>query len=98
MADRSNRFYARSASDKTDDWTCWFVADGMQIGLNVTANLETIRDGYSRLDAARFSERRVGAFSMQPFLPPYDAAKLARFANEAIGDKPLSMAGAHRHG
>lgn len=33
------RFFARSASDKTDDWDFWFVADRTKGGLNVTAEL-----------------------------------------------------------
>ena len=32
----SNRYYARSASDKTDDWPLWFVAYKTLGGLNVT--------------------------------------------------------------
>jgi hypothetical protein len=35
----SDRFYARSASDRTDDWPYWFVADSQKGGLNVTAKL-----------------------------------------------------------
>lgn len=30
------RYYARSASDKTDDWPYWFVADKEKGGLNTT--------------------------------------------------------------
>ena len=30
------RYYARSASDRTDDWAWWFVADSKRGGLNVT--------------------------------------------------------------
>lgn len=33
------RFYARSASDKTDDWPFWFVADEKHGGLNVTGEV-----------------------------------------------------------
>lgn len=33
------RYYARSASDKTDDWPFWFVADEQRGGLNVTAEI-----------------------------------------------------------
>ena len=33
------RYYARSASDRTDDWPDWFVADTQKGGLNVTAVL-----------------------------------------------------------
>ena len=33
------RYYARSASDKTDDWAAWFVADRQMGGLNVTADI-----------------------------------------------------------
>jgi hypothetical protein len=35
----TNRYYARSALDHTDDWPYWFVADGGKGGLNVTAEL-----------------------------------------------------------
>ena len=33
------RYYARSASDRTDDWPFWFVADEQRGGLNVTAEV-----------------------------------------------------------
>jgi len=33
------RYYPRSASDKTDDWPIWFVADRQKGGLNVTGQL-----------------------------------------------------------
>jgi hypothetical protein len=33
------RFYARSASDRTDDWHWWFVADRAHGSLNVTGKL-----------------------------------------------------------
>lgn len=39
MDDTLGRFYARSASDKTDDWPFWFVADRRRGDLNVTAEL-----------------------------------------------------------
>jgi len=35
----TDRYYARSASDNTDDWPFWFVADSQKGGLNVTAEL-----------------------------------------------------------
>lgn len=35
----SDRFYARSASDRTDDWPYWFVADRQKSGINVTVSL-----------------------------------------------------------
>ena len=38
----NDRYYARSASDRTDDWPFWFVADKTRGGLNVTCEL--IRD------------------------------------------------------
>ena len=34
-----DRYYARSASDRTDNWPFWFVADKTRGGLNVTADL-----------------------------------------------------------
>jgi len=37
-------FTARSASDKTDDWPHWFVADGR--GINVTVHLMPELRGY----------------------------------------------------
>lgn len=33
------RYFARSASDKDDNWPYWFVADRERGGLNVTADL-----------------------------------------------------------
>lgn len=30
------RYFARSASDKSEDWPAWFVADRSKGGLNVT--------------------------------------------------------------
>lgn len=33
------RYYARSASDRTDNWPYWFVADVERGGLNVTASI-----------------------------------------------------------
>lgn len=33
------RHFPRSASDRTDDWPFWFVADRQAGGLNVTADL-----------------------------------------------------------
>lgn len=36
---REARFFARSASDRTDDWPFWFVADREHGGQNVTADL-----------------------------------------------------------
>ena len=35
----TDRYFARSASDKTDEWPDWFVADRQKGGLNVTAEL-----------------------------------------------------------
>lgn len=42
----SERYLARSASDKTDDWPHWFVADQRQGGLNVTVKLLPQISGY----------------------------------------------------
>lgn len=33
------RYYARSASDRTDDWPFWYVADRRKGGVNVTADI-----------------------------------------------------------
>lgn len=35
----SLRYFARSASDKTDDWSIWFIADRDWGGLNVTSTV-----------------------------------------------------------
>ena len=37
MTDR--RYYARSASDRTDAWPFWFVADSRKGSVNVTADI-----------------------------------------------------------
>jgi hypothetical protein len=37
MLQLHKKYYARSASDKTDDWPLWFVAN--QQGINVTVQL-----------------------------------------------------------
>lgn len=34
-----DRFFARSASDNTDEWPFWFVADRNRGALNVTAEV-----------------------------------------------------------
>ena len=36
------RYYARSASDRTDDWPWWFVADKNLGGRNVTSEVATL--------------------------------------------------------
>ena len=41
-----NRYYARSASDKTDDWPFWFIADNNKGGLNVTVEILPELRGY----------------------------------------------------
>lgn len=53
------RYFARSASDNTDDWPYWFVADSMKGGLNVTATLDRkLKGGHGFLppwDAVKLS-------------------------------------------
>lgn len=39
LISRQKRYFARSASDRTDDWPFWFVADRAKGDLNVTADL-----------------------------------------------------------
>jgi hypothetical protein len=68
MSDR--RYTARPASDKTDDWTFWFVADNHKGGLNVTAPLRRKLCG---------ADPKSGAV----FLRDWDAVKLAMNANRA---------------
>lgn len=36
------RYYARSASDHTDDWPWWFVADKQLGGRNVTSEVSEL--------------------------------------------------------
>ena len=38
----TDRYYACSASDKTDDWPWWFVADKQLGGRNVTSEVATL--------------------------------------------------------
>ena len=64
------RYYARSASDKTDDWPYWFVADSQRGGLNVTA--ETGRD------------LKTGLLPGCTLLPSWDAVKQAQQANKKL--------------
>jgi hypothetical protein len=70
------RYYARSASDKTDDWPFWFVADEQRGGLNVTADL--IR----KLDNPDHSGGVL--------LPPWESVKLAMKANRKIQQETAS--------
>ncbi len=58
---------ARSASDRTDDWPFWYVAD--ERGLNITQQLTGL-------------PRFAGAFSLQPFLLRHQAEALAQSVNE----------------
>lgn len=62
------RYYARSASDTTDDWPFWFVADYFQGGLNVVGPL---------MDQLFPGNDRRG----RVFLSRYDAESLAAMAN-----------------
>ena len=54
------RFFARSASDKSDDWPLWYVADRQKANLNVTVELLPELCGYmpflSRDVAARLAQ------------------------------------------
>lgn len=66
METTAERFIARSASDKTEDWPFWFVADNSHGGLNVTlALIEKL-----------FGQRPV----CMPFLPRESAIALAEQA------------------
>lgn len=40
------RFFARSASDRTDDWPFWYIADRSRGSLNVTIQLVPEMRGY----------------------------------------------------
>lgn len=69
------RYYARSASDRTDDWPYWYVADREQGGLNVTVRLAREVWGLDRS-------------AMLPFMNINDAMALA---DEANGGKPTDF-------
>lgn len=73
------RYFARSASDRTDDWPLWFVADRRKSGLNVTLSL---------IEKA-FGRHVVG----MPFLPREHAETLAEISNNdqaATATRPSS--------
>lgn len=74
---RTVRFYARSASDKTDDWQFWFVADDTRGGLNVTADVAR------KLDPEHPSTGAV-------FRAPWDAVILAMRANRELNSTKSS--------
>jgi hypothetical protein len=40
------RYYARSASDRTEDWPFWYVADSAKANLNVTVHFKPEMRGY----------------------------------------------------
>lgn len=83
------RFYIRSASDRTDDWPFWFVADSYAGGLNVTQELRRLRgDG---LPDTRGLGLLSAAFALQPFMGDYEALKLCRWANRTLGDAPRGL-------
>jgi hypothetical protein len=64
-----DRYYARSASKRSDDWPFWFVADRNRGGLNVTPEL--------------MRELHSVEFDRAPFLPREAAETLAAQANGA---------------
>jgi hypothetical protein len=61
------RYYARIASDKTDNWPFWFVADSSRGGLNVTPTLINDLSGH--------------VMTTLPFLPKSQAERLAEISN-----------------
>lgn len=52
----AGRYYARSASDRTEDWPLWFVADREKAGLNVTVQLLPQMRGYMPFLPRRVAE------------------------------------------
>lgn len=54
-------FTARSASDRTDDWPFWFVAD--KTGLNITVNAEPRLRGRLPFVPRDMAERIAGALN-----------------------------------
>ncbi len=85
-----SRYYARSASDKTDDWPFWYVADIERGHLNVTSTLLRERDGTSGtsgtsdIDDLSLLPLIDKAFALLPFLEPWEAVQLAMWANRQI--------------
>lgn len=61
MNSKPQRYFARSASDRTDEWPYWFVADREKAGLNVTGELVPQLHGYLpfllRADAEYVAEK-----------------------------------------
>jgi hypothetical protein len=55
-----SRYFARSASDRTDDWPAWYVADRQLGNLNVTVRLRPEMLGYMpflpRADAEQLAD------------------------------------------
>lgn len=63
------RYFPRSASDRTDDWPFWFVADRQRGDTNITADLIRLH----------INPKHCGGV----FTSKEDARELARLANEA---------------
>lgn len=55
-------YFARSASDRSDDWPYWFVADRDKCDLNVTAELQESEEIACRFDGTshRIGKRAAG--------------------------------------
>lgn len=71
----ADRYYARSASDRTDDWPFWFVADRKRGGLNVTsevADLVGVKRGAGQVLVNKESALNIAARSNPQQETPHD--------------------------
>lgn len=71
----ADRYFARSASDRFEDWPCWYVADATRFGLNV------VPEEFQR----RTGRRPTGL----PFMPRQMAEAWAAEMNADIHPGPL---------
>jgi hypothetical protein len=62
----TERYFARSASDQTDDWPYWFVADRSRGNLNVTVKLMPELSGYLPLLPRDMAEELARAINDTP--------------------------------
>jgi hypothetical protein len=53
----TERYFARSASDRTEDWPFWYVADRQRGNLNCTPDLMPELRGYLPFVSRQIAER-----------------------------------------
>jgi hypothetical protein len=56
------RYFARSASDRTDDWPFWFVADRKLGGPNRTAEITDLLFPGKRTPGSTLTDRETAQF------------------------------------